>query len=556
MSTSTSIAIIGTIVISTVLSSAATAGDSPAELVTNRRTAPLTLTTPADPMTVVKGLLFVTSDGGKSWIQAAEAMAPADGKGLPRFQYDFPQDGTYGLWTVAVFRDGRSEPAPAPGKAPTAVLVIDTQAPAVNRFDATLSGRAATKALVQASWSVSDPRLDREPVVVEASGDGGATFTVVHRGAADGATELTLPVTAETKELQLRVVATDRAQNRTVSPVRTLPAVLPPPDPAVTLAKAAAALPTLAEIGAAPAPVLPTTTVPPPVAKPEPPPALPTATVAPAVTTPAKTPPVAKAEPAKNDATAEATRVEPPKGEPPAPAKPPFTDVIVIDPPKAAPQSAPSDEVVVGSNQTEQAYYRKLATARGEPPPNPRTTARPAPPPRAAPASTLAPVRPQSDGNRQPAPAEYMHPDVAERTLDDARWLAREGNIDDACEVYERLRLSPAAKTALLEEVRLLNRNQRPRDALRISALATPELVSDTLRLELGKAMLATGRHADALGVLSEVNGRAPESREALLLIGRAYAAQGKTTEAGRVFSHLAKGGDEVAESARAELNR
>lgn len=521
-----SVAIFGSVAIATALFAA----DGPAELVTNRRTAPLTLTTPADPMTVAKGLLFVTSDGGKTWTQAAEAMAPADGKGLPRFQYDFPQDGTYGLWTVAVFRDGHSEPAPTPGKAPTAVLVIDTQAPVINRFDATLSGRATTKALVQVSWSVSDPRLDREPVVVEASSDGGATFTVIQRGAADGALELTLSVSAETKELQLRVVATDRAQNRTISPVRTLSAILPPPDPAVVLAKAAAALPTLAEIGAAPAPVLPTTTVPPAVAKPEPPPTLPTASVPPAVATPVKAVPA-------------------------TPAKPPFSDVIIHDPPGLVPPVAPADEAIVaGNNQTENAYYRKLAEARGAPPVNPRTAARPAPPPRVEP-KPAAPRKPV-DGNRQPAPAEYLHLEVAERTLADARWLAREGNIEDACDVYERLRLSPLAKTALLEEVRLLVRNQRPLDALKLSAMASPELFSDALRLDVGKAMIATGRHADALGVLSEVNGRAPESREALLLIARAYSAQGKTTEARRVFEHLAKGSDDTADSARAELSR
>lgn len=529
MSTSTSIAVLGIAVIPTVFAATLTAADGPAELVTNRRTAPLTLTTPADPMTVAKGLLFVTNDGGKTWVQAAEAPAPADGKGLPRFQYDFPQDGTYGLWTVAVFRDGRSEPAPTPGKTPVAVLVIDTQAPAINRFDATLSGRAATKAVVQTSWSVSDPRLDREPVVVEASSDGGATFTVVHRGAADGATELTLPVAAETTELQLRVVATDRAQNRTISPVRSLPAVLPPPDPAAALAKAAAALPTLAEIGAAPPPVLPTTTVPPPVAKPEPPPALPTMTV------PAKSPPA-----------------DQPKADTALAAKP--VDEVIIPPQVEKPQAG-ADEVIAGSNQTENAFHRKLDEERSASLPNPRTATRPAPVPR--PQAAPAPARPQPvDGNRQQLPAEHLHPEIAERTLTDARWLAREGHVDDACDVYDRLRLSPLAKTALLEEVQLLNRNQRPRDALRVGAKASPELVSDTLRLELGKALLASGRPADALSMLGEVNSRSAESRDALLLIGHAYALQGKADEARRVFTHLANGGDGVADSARTELSR
>jgi hypothetical protein len=320
--------------------------------------------------------------------------------------------------------------------------------------------------------------------------------------------------------------------------------VLPPPDPAAALAKAAAALPTLAEIGAAPAPVLPTATVPPPVAKPEPPPALPTATVAPPVAAPEKPAPVARPEPA--------AKPEPAQAAPPPAAKPPATDVVIVDPPAKAAPAAEPEGIVVGSNQTENAFNRKLAAQRGTSAENPRTAARPAPPARSATAPGAA--RTPADGARQPAPAEYLHPQVAERTLSDARWLAREGLVDDACDVYERLRLSPLAKVALLEEVRLLNRQQRPRDALKLTAAASPELVSDALRLELGKAMLATGRPGDALGVLSEVNGDAPESREALLLIGRAYAAEGKPTQARRVFEHLAKGDDDVADSARAAL--
>ena len=81
MSKPTAIAILDRVVIASTLaavaSTALAADSSPAELVTNRRTAPLTLTTPADPLTVVKGLLYVTSDGGKTWVQAAEALAPA-----------------------------------------------------------------------------------------------------------------------------------------------------------------------------------------------------------------------------------------------------------------------------------------------------------------------------------------------------------------------------------------------------------------------------------------------------------------------------------------------
>jgi pentatricopeptide repeat protein len=161
------------------------------------------------------------------------------------------------------------------------------------------------------------------------------------------------------------------------------------------------------------------------------------------------------------------------------------------------------------------------------------------------------------DGQRQrPEPAPFMDAVAATQGLTDARIAARVGNVDDACDFYERMRTSGLAKLAALEEAQLLLRERRPLDALTAIGSLPPELMTDAVRVEHGRALLATGHPDQAFATLSRIGGKAPESRAALLLIGRCYRAQGKPDEARKVFEFLAKGGDEVASEAGAELGR
>ncbi|HEX3134854.1 MAG TPA: hypothetical protein VHX44_14910, partial [Planctomycetota bacterium] len=393
---------------------------------------------------------------------------------------------------------------------------------------------------------VMDLNPEKEPIAIEASTDGGARFTTIHRGNLDGAVELTVPVGPETAELHLRLVATDRARNVTVSPSRNLnlapmgepPKPVAPTDPKDALAKAAATLPTLAEVGAGEVKPLPTNTIAPPSQE------NPGAAVAPkSSAAPANTPAFVATASAVTAAT---------------PAPEPHAEVVVNGKPYVAPTTTPATgaaaqkpEVVVADNSVDQAYYEALAASRPvAPPANPKTAPRTvlAPPPVAAP---VAP-QPQGDGRRAAVSRTPVLVDDKVKTLNDARVLATTGHLDDACDLYERLLFTSLGKTALLEEVRLLIAEKRPRDALTVIDSAPPEVVSDQVRLDHGRLLLDLNRPAEVEGAVSGVSGNAPEARPALLLIAKAYLAMGRDVEAKRALDWLARGKDAVAAEARA----
>lgn len=530
----------------------ALAADAPASqlLFTNKRQQPLPLSNVGDAATIAKAKLFVTVDEGKTWTLAHELQIAEGTKDLPRFPFSAERDGAYGIMPCITYRNGQSEAEPKPGQAPPYVLVVDTMAPAITQFDATLMGRSTAKAVVRFSWSVTDANPEKEPIALEASSDGGARFITIHRGALDGALELTVPVGAETRELQLRLVATDRARNVTVSPSRNLalepvgepakPAAAPL-DPKEALAKAAATLPTLAEVGAGEAKPLPTTPIAPPSQE------QPTAATAPKPGTAASAPPE---NPASAAAAAPAALAEKP-----VPA--PRPEVVVAGKPYLAPTAttppaAPeAPAVVIADNSVDQAYYEALTANRpAVAQANPKTTPRPlAPVPRPEPAAAL--TRPEGDGHRRPTSATPVIVDDGVKTLNDARILATTGHLDDACDLYERLLFSSLGKTALFEQVKLLLASQRPRDALTIITSAPLEVISDPVRIEQGRLLLQFDRPAEVELAVAGVAGTSPEARPALLLIAKAYRAMGKSAESQRAFAWLARGNDAVATEAR-----
>lgn len=537
-----------------MLSVVAVDAQVPQVLYTSKRQQPLPLSNVGDPANVAKARLFVTTDNGKTWVMAHELQIPAGTKDLPKFPFQTDRDGAFGIMPCITLRSGQSEPEPKPGQAPPYVLVVDTAAPTIATFDATLMGRATAKVVLRTTWSVMDPNLmDKEPIAIEASSDGGARFTTIHRGGGDGAMELTVPVTAETSELQLRLVATDRARNVTVSPSRNLklepmgePEKPAPLDPKDALAKAAATLPTLAEVGANEGKPLPTTPIAPPSQE------NPTAPVAP--------------KPG-SVATAAAAPVQAPAATPQAPATAPTApttrpDVVVDGKPYVAPTTpapaapAPASEpaVVVGDNSIDQAYYEALAASRPVAMPvNPKTAPRPVAQP-AQPAP--APTRVDGDGQRLPPSAAPVYVKDEVKTLADARILATTGHLDDACDLYERLRFSSLGKTALTEQVKLLIANARPRDALTAIVSAPIEIITDPVRIEHGQLLLRFERAHEVELAVSGVDASGPDGRRAMLLIAKSYRLLGRMTESQRAFDYLARGKDEVAAEARALSGR
>jgi hypothetical protein len=528
------------------------AADAPSSqvLYTGKRQQPLPLSNVGDPAAVAKARLFVTVDNGKTWTLAHELQIAEGTKELPKFPFSTDHDGAFGIMPCISYRNGQSEAEPKAGQVPPYVLVVDTTAPAIAQFDATLVGRATAKAVVRFNWSVMDLNPEKEPIAIEASTDGGARFTTIHRGDLDGAVELTVPVGPETTELHLRLVATDRARNVTVSPSRNLnlapmgdpPKPVAPLDPKEALAKAAATLPTLAEVGAGEIKPLPTNAIAPPSRE------NPGAPVAP--------------KPSSTSASATAPVTAAPTAPVAAPVPEARAEVVVNGKPYVAPTTTPTTagtpdkpEVVVADNSVDQAYYEALAASRPvTQPANPKTAPRTVlpPPPVAAP---VAPP-PQGDGRRAAITHTPVLVDDEVKTLSDARILATTGHLDDACDLYERLLFTSLGKTALLEDIRLLIAEKRPRDALTAITSAPLEVVTDQVRLDHGRLLLDLNRPAEVEGAVSGVGGNAPEARPALLLIAKAYLAMGRDAEAKRALEWLARSKDTVAAEARTLLGR
>ena len=526
------------------------AADAPSGqvLYTNKRQQALPLSNVGDPTTVAKARLFVTVDNGKTWTVAHELLVPPATKELPKFPFSVDHDGAFGIMPCITYRSGQSEPEPKPGQAPPYVLVVDSLAPVITRFDVTLMGRAAAKAVVRLSWSVTDANPEKEPIAIEASSDGGARFTTIQRGELDGAVEVTIPVAADTRDLQLRLVATDRARNVTVSPSRNVSLVpvepvkaAAPIDPKEMLAKAAATLPTLAEIGAGDAKPLPTTTIVRPSQN------NPTAVTAPKTGSAAavEASPVTSSTPVSVIETTTASAAQPSER----------ADVLINGKPYVAPlattpPATTAPEIITADNSVDQAYDDALAATRPASPINSKTSVRKTTP------EPVVPTRPSGDGQRPPSSSTPIIVNDAVKTLRDARVLAATDFIDDACDVYERLQFSSLSKTALNEEVKLLLSKERPRDALTAITSAPPEIISDSVRIEHGRLLLQFERPGEVETAVAGVSGNGDEARPALMLIAKAYRALGKTAESQRAFAWLARGTDAIATEARALVGR
>ena len=526
------------------------AADAPSGqvLYTNKRQQALPLSNVGDPTTVAKARLFVTVDNGKTWTVAHELLVPPATKELPKFPFSVDHDGAFGIMPCITYRSGQSEPEPKPGQAPPYVLVVDSLAPVITRFDVTLMGRAAAKAVVRLSWSVTDANPEKEPIAIEASSDGGARFTTIQRGELDGAVEVTIPVAADTRDLQLRLVATDRARNVTVSPSRNVSLVpvepvkaAAPIDPKEMLAKAAATLPTLAEIGAGDAKPLPTTTIVRPSQN------NPTAVTAPKTGSAAavEASPVTSSTPVSVIETTTASAAQPSER----------ADVLINGKPYVAPlattpPATTAPEIITADNSVDQAYDDALAATRPASPINSKTSVRKTTP------EPVVPTRPSGDGQRPPSSSTPIIVNDAVKTLRDARVLAATDFIDDACDVYERLQFSSLSKTALNEEVKLLLSKERPRDALTAITSAPPEIISDSVRIEHGRLLLQFERPGEVETAVAGVSGNGDEARPALMLIAKSYRALGKTAESQRAFAWLARGTDAIATEARALVGR
>jgi hypothetical protein len=468
---------------------------------TTQPTRTVSLANLGDAKLVAKAALFVSDDAGRSWRKDQEQVVAENATALPVFTFTAPKDGAFGLWTVATMRDGRAEPEPVSGAAPKLNLVVDRASPTLERLETTLGGVADGQATLAVSWKIADANLGAEPVSIEVSTDQGKSFAAKQTGAAEGTSAIT--VSATNAELQVRIVAHDLAGNVLTSAAKAvaLPVAAKPADPEAQLAAAVAALPAPAELGVA-------------------------GRSSSAMVTSGSSP-LASAEPAAPAATPAAT--------PAAPGTPAG----------ATPPVAGNEPDVVSNRDVEARYAREagapVAQQRGRQLSGETETA--------APANQPASNRPTAAD----AAAPYLTGAAADSALEAARQSDSSGDVDAALGQYLRLHRSSVAKTAISEELALLRRIGDHATIVGIVSNLPPELRTDDARLHAARASLARGDNAAAAAWAAKVRANADEAREALLVLGRALKADGRATDARRVFDRLAGGNDEIAAQARAE---
>nr|MBA3684755.1 hypothetical protein [Planctomycetota bacterium] len=189
-----------------------------------------------DAATVSSARLYVSQDDGGTWRQAQELRGGA-GEALT-FSFTAEQDGSYGFMTAVNFSDGHGDAEPRPGEAPQVRVVIDTAAPVIELFQVRLEARVGDKANLRVSWAVADanPGL----VIIEGATQGGEDYSELARAGSRGNQQLTLSVPAAALQAQVRVVAEDRAGNRTVGSPQTVE--LPPATTTAAETEGAAAM--------------------------------------------------------------------------------------------------------------------------------------------------------------------------------------------------------------------------------------------------------------------------------------------------------------------------
>lgn len=469
-----------------------------------RLTNSFSLTKVAEPAAVASAALFVSTDQGQSWQFVQEVPAPVGGKEFPKFTFEAPGDGVFGLYSRTVYSTGHREADPRPGTPPALTLVVDTTPPTFITAEAILSGTGAGLARFNATWAIRDTNLGDKPVVIEIAGDDGR-FTSVGSGSAKGSLSLSVPVPGNATRLQVRFSATDSAGNITSNPLIILPLTAPhlSGEAREELTRAIQDLPSLAELGLAKTEVKP-------VAKPEVKIVVKTGPVALPTTAPAETqtspvtpfPPPLIAEKSKPPAspfpTSDATVTESV-----APAKPPAFPDPIVAPPSETPAGPPLVE----------------------------------------------------DGKRSaPAHLSYATGEAAEVLLRDARVAVASKRYDDALDYYDRVLSSSRAADGAHDLSRLLTRLRRPKDLCTMVAALPSEFVDDQVRLEHARALVSLSRHAEAEKNLIAIGSRSPEAREARYLIALCWRNANRTNDANTVLRNLAQGNDAVAGWARAAL--
>jgi len=152
--------------------------------------------------------LWVSSDGGKSWVNQGELD-------LARVPVTFPapRDGAFGIVMVPLSPGGVREFTPKPGDPADRTFVVDTVSPLVEVLapngGETFGGGRSTVI----RWMAEDANLHPEGITLEVSADSGATWSTLKRGLPNSGSYPWEVPSLSTSHGRIRVRARDLAGN-------------------------------------------------------------------------------------------------------------------------------------------------------------------------------------------------------------------------------------------------------------------------------------------------------------------------------------------------------
>jgi hypothetical protein len=155
-----------------------------------------------------KVVLYYSFDGG-SWQEYESASAG----GKREFIFEATRDGPYAFATMTHFRDGTTDPPRRDQLTEQRRVVIDKTPPRFLSLRASVSADGAPGI----EWDVADDYMDARSVKLEFRWPEMSRFEPIDRNVPFGARDSRHWQMKATDRMQVRVVATDRAGNRTES---------------------------------------------------------------------------------------------------------------------------------------------------------------------------------------------------------------------------------------------------------------------------------------------------------------------------------------------------
>lgn len=494
---------------------------------TARRELPVRLSTSHALAEIAEARLWASDDNGRNWQEVDRVQLAPEATEAPVLRFRVPHDGTWGLATSILLRDGSHEPGPAAGTPPEAHLRVrvDTRPPVFTRAE--LDGSGDTLRL---RWQAADPHLAADPVTLELASTSEEWRTVATGLPAAGER----PLRGAPAAARLRLRAVDRAGNIGHSQVLHLPEIATDPadeaiaEPATTATTSAVEQEQAGELLAS--------------------------------------------LPSLMEADLEAAREQ--------------LDLSRTDSQRDDAEKKEKKQKAQGRHEVPPDHQDVIAPHAGSPAPRPRL---PPPAPRLQPAGIdqggpsqpeqiLAqamrgePLTPRYAPLPEPRTAAHEISLPARRVLAElgsgvlvgehsrrALQAARSASSTEsavALALYRRLRDSDLAAEALPDEARLLHEQGQSVTAIDLLAQAPPEARSDAATLLHAELLLATKQAQAAERVANRLPLSSPQRRAADFLRARALMRLDRPEQARSLLRNLASGNDDIAHQARQALAR